>query len=222
LLSNFELNFLKNEEFVLNKNWDTTVFDALYRLAVEFFKNSIMNLNSDFRFKTQAISCFGNVRNRNPWRSHFYNDTIEFAKAGYFPNDPIHIFIVATDDISSPYDNGFHWFYTLIGLIYDGSIRNWTWSNGTEYDYSNFTDLEFIENIFKLKGICDSSETPDLAGWLIEINQYGLGIYLCPNSVSINKNQRQYLWRLYNSRLNDSWIEDIGLFRKFPDFLHEF
>jgi hypothetical protein len=26
---------------------------------------------------------------KNPQRSHFYNDTIEIAKAGYFPNDPI-------------------------------------------------------------------------------------------------------------------------------------
>ena len=45
-------------------------FDALYRLAVAFFKNSFRNSNSGFSFNTQTISRFGNVRNQFPHRKH--------------------------------------------------------------------------------------------------------------------------------------------------------
>ena len=81
----FELNFLKNEKFFLHENWGTTGFRcALYRLAVEFFKNSFRNSNSGFRFNTQTILRFGNVRNRFPRIEKPFFMTIN----SYFPNDP--------------------------------------------------------------------------------------------------------------------------------------
>ena len=54
--------FVKNHFFIFTKFSQkrrifSTVFRcALYRLAVEFFKNSFRNSNSDFRFNTQTIS----------------------------------------------------------------------------------------------------------------------------------------------------------------------
>ena len=38
-LANFELNFLEKGISDFYKNWDTTVFDALYKMALLFFEN---------------------------------------------------------------------------------------------------------------------------------------------------------------------------------------
>ena len=80
-LANFELNFLKNEEYVFHKNWGTTIFRCVLSIGGGIFQKFPQNSNSGFRFNTQtpfhasAMCAIDSLAWKNP--------------AGYFPNDPI-------------------------------------------------------------------------------------------------------------------------------------
>ena len=95
MLSNIELNFLKNEEFVLHENWDTTVFRCALLIGGGIFIKipsgiQIQVFVSIHRpFHVSALCAIDSPHRKTPGGVIFYKDTIESAKAGYFPNNSI-------------------------------------------------------------------------------------------------------------------------------------
>uniref|UniRef100_A0A914EGA4 C-type lectin domain-containing protein n=1 Tax=Acrobeloides nanus TaxID=290746 RepID=A0A914EGA4_9BILA len=118
---------------------------------------------------------------------------------------------IATDFNISPYvDYGYSFSPALIGLIYDDSIHNWTWSDGTEYNYSNFLTLDLVENINE-SNICGVYVAPSTTRW--EINDYGWQTYLChkglySTTIAICKKPRI---KVYHKEDYEQYMSDFNL-----------